>query len=106
VTVSDTWNASGQSYSLNIGANGDFAGTFQGNIENTTPAGFLTNGAPVRSDFYQLKPGSGSGTYLGYFQLGNNGSMTFTTVPEPATWAMLACGAALFAAIRRIRRQS
>jgi len=55
-------------------------GTFQGDVENTTPELFPDFGTPSRSDFYELQPGSGHGTYLGYFQLGTDGSMTFNTL--------------------------
>jgi hypothetical protein len=46
-------------------------------VENTTPSGFNLLGTPSRSDFYELQPGSGPVTYLGYFELGTDGSLTF-----------------------------
>lgn len=64
-----------QSYHSFIGDNGDF-GTFQGNIENTTPTPFSGNSVS-RSDLYQLNP-NGVPKYLGYFELSANGTMTFT----------------------------
>jgi hypothetical protein len=60
---------------------GNFDGNFQGNVENTTPPTFTTAGSPSASDFYELQPGSGTGTYLGYFQLATNGTMTFYALP-------------------------
>jgi hypothetical protein len=56
-------------------------------VENTTPADFDSAGSPSRSDLYELQPGSGPGTYLGYFELGPDGAMTFNgpalTFPTP-----------------------
>ncbi|HUL51175.1 MAG TPA: hypothetical protein VLU94_01190 [Candidatus Nitrosotalea sp.] len=81
------------SYGASMGPDGDFAGAFQGVAENTTPANFSTAGTPVRSDLYELKPGSGAtlntpGTYLGYFDFRTNGTLTFTaaggSVPPPS----------------------
>jgi hypothetical protein len=77
-------------YSAYIGENGDFAGTFQGNVENTTPAAFSSSGQSVRADLYELKPGSGvtlntPGTYVGYFEFHSSGTMSFTTGPSIPT---------------------
>jgi hypothetical protein len=70
-----------------LGALGNYLGTFQGDVENTTPADFDSAGLPSRSDFYELQPGSGPGAYLGYFEFGTDGSMTFhgpsSTLPAP-----------------------
>jgi hypothetical protein len=70
-----------------LGALGNYLGTFQGDVENTTTTNFDTAGVPSRSDLYELQPGSGPGTYLGYFELDANGSMTFygpvLTFPTP-----------------------
>lgn len=97
------WVGSGGS---GTGATGNFNSTFQGNAETTTPAVF---GAAdyVRSDFYQITPGSGQSEYLGYFQFNGDGSATFTAVPEPEEYAAMA-GAALigFAVWRRFRKQA
>jgi hypothetical protein len=65
-----------------LGALGNFLGTFGGNgsqsdVENTTDSTFGLGGEVSRSDFYELQPGSGAGTYLGYFEFDSNGSMTF-----------------------------
>ena len=67
-----------------LGALGNYLGTFQGDVENTTLPTFTTDGLPSRSDFYELQPGGGSGTYLGYFELSTNGAMTFYALPYPA----------------------
>ena len=76
-------------YSSFVGALGNLQNTFQGDIENTTPDDFDSAGQPSRSDLYEMKPGSGSppGTYLGYFELHADGSLSFTaaggTSPGP-----------------------
>jgi hypothetical protein len=57
---------------------GNLKGTFQGNIENLTPGDFSSAADPVRSDLYEVRPGSGPGTYLGYFELKPDGTMMFT----------------------------
>jgi hypothetical protein len=70
-----------------LGALGNYLGTFQGDVENTTPFNFDSAGSPSRSDLYELQPGSGPGTYLGYFELATDGSMMFhgpgLTLPAP-----------------------
>jgi hypothetical protein len=111
IPLSDTahhvgkWVGSGGS-GAGTGPTGNFQSTFQGNAENTTPAGFGPTGF-VRSDFYQITPGTDQSTYLGFFQFNGNGSTTFTAVPEPEEYAALA-GAALvgFALWRRSRPQA
>jgi hypothetical protein len=74
-----------------LGALGNYLGTFQGDVENTTPSVFTSAGSPSRSDLYQLEPGSGPGTYLGYFELSTNGGMIFygpaLTFPVPSLTA-------------------
>lgn len=64
------------------GATANFYTTFQGVPENTTLANFTTSGKVVRSDFYQLSPtDSGSGKFMGYFELSTNGAMTYVAYP-------------------------
>lgn len=68
---------------------GNFKSTFQGNAENLTPTGFTEGGSAIRSDFYELRPGSGAGTYLGYFEFKPGGQLSFTAAgggvtPAPA----------------------
>jgi hypothetical protein len=79
---------SGDNANAPLGALGNYLGTFQGDVENTTSTNFGSAGSPSRSDFYELQPGSGPGTYLGYFELATDGSMTFhgpaLTVTFPA----------------------
>lgn len=71
-----------------LGPFGNFLGTFYGDgdglndVENTTPSTFSTDGLPSRSDFYELQPGGGAGTYLGYFELATNGALTFYALPQ------------------------
>jgi hypothetical protein len=88
-------------YSLAIGS-GNLGGTFQGNIQNTTPVSFSS----VRSDLWELRPGTGTtlpGTYRGYFELNSSGAMTFTPVPEPGTWALLGLGCVALLGARKLR---
>jgi hypothetical protein len=69
---------------VELGANGDYSGTFQADIENTTPAGFTS---AVRSDLYFMLPNgtadpngatNGPAYYLGYFEFNPSGRLTFT----------------------------
>ncbi|MEN9573062.1 MAG: hypothetical protein RL514_917 [Verrucomicrobiota bacterium] len=92
------------SYADNIGS-GNF-GTFDSNIENTLGASFTSGGSVARSDYYQLTPGSGNGTYLGYFELSQGGALSFVAVPESGTFAA-SIGAGLMAlALLRAHRKS
>ena len=62
------------------GYGSDWNGTFVGNPENTTPGDFDSAGMVAQSDFYELAPGNGYttfGTYLGYFEMATDGTMTF-----------------------------
>ena len=75
-----------RSYGVIIGVQGNLKGNFQGNIENNTGVSFTE---PVRSDLYEMRPGSGDlpGRYLGYFELRPNGTMIFqapSNTPPPA----------------------
>jgi len=72
----DVYNANGS-----LGGAGNYLGTFQGDVENTTLPTFTTDGTNSVSDFYELQPGSGPGTYLGYFELSTSGALTFYAVP-------------------------
>lgn len=62
---------------------GNFNGDFEANIENPTASNFTTAGNVSRSDFYQV-PASGTVSYLGYFELSTNGSLTFVSRPSAA----------------------
>ena len=86
------------------GATGNWQSTFQGNSETKTSSTFASSDF-TRSDFYEIVPGSGSSTYLGFFQLNGDGSAYFSPVPEPQEYAALA-GVALigFAVWRRARK--
>jgi hypothetical protein len=63
---------------------GRFNGTFSGNPENVTPGDFTTSGTALRSDFYQMTPvsGFGLGTYLGYFEMATDGTLTYVAYPS------------------------
>ena len=66
--------------------NGDYDGSFQGNVQNLTASDFDADFANVsRSDLYELLPGNDTpGRYLGYFEFKPDGTLTFnTTVPPP-----------------------
>jgi hypothetical protein len=74
-------------YGLSIGG-GNFGNTFQGRVETTTPANFVENNLVSRADFFEILPGAGPSTRLGYFEFSAGGVMTFTaaggTVAAPA----------------------
>ena len=69
-----------------IGGAGNYANTFQGNVESLTPADFADNSANVsRADLFELVPGSFAGgtldtpgRHLGYFELKPDRTLTFT----------------------------
>lgn len=72
---------------------GNYLGTFQGNVEATTGVSFTADSNNVsRSDLYELLPGSldggtldTPGRYLGFFEFKPDGTLTFnTTAPLPA----------------------
>jgi len=72
----------------NLGTAGNFNGRFQGVVETTTPPDFTSgHELPSRADFYQIEPSTGgahpAGTYLGYFELEENGSMVFYRLAGP-----------------------
>lgn len=75
-------------YGAYIGA-GNFKGTFQGNIEGVTPSDFASSTTPLRLDFYEIRPGTGTSLSLGWFDFKPNGTLTFTAAggtvqPAPA----------------------
>ena len=73
-------------YSSYLGS-GNFK-SFQGNAENLTPSGFTESGGIIRSDLYEIRPGSGQSLYLGYFEFKATGALSFTaaggSAPAPA----------------------
>ncbi|HTI70713.1 MAG TPA: hypothetical protein VMF06_12155 [Candidatus Limnocylindria bacterium] len=74
-------------------------------------AGQLQNDAGSTSDFYKFAPGVGStkgaATFLGTFNLdAASGALTFTSVPEPGDYALVAGGILLAGAILRRRSQN
>ena len=87
---------SGQNYSTFVGSTGTFPPGFWSDVENTTPSDFTTAGLPSRVDLYELRVGSGPGTYLGYFDLSPAGTVTFTapsvTPPAPTITSITSSG--------------
>jgi hypothetical protein len=88
------------SYTTALGTGLDFNGTFEQNFENLSSAS-----ASTVSDLFEQDPSPlhspGTGTYLGDFTLGGNGSFSFVPTPEPSTWAMLGTGLFALLAVRR-----
>jgi len=87
------------SFSAFIGPGSDFKGSSANKpVEQTTSATFTTDGVNVRSDLYLLLPGSGAGTYLGFFEFSTNGVMTYTAgpssvvVPQPTITGIVRSG--------------
>jgi hypothetical protein len=81
--------------------------------EANTVAGFSSSPYVAAINLYELDPHSGSttpGTRLGYFELGNDGVMTFNLgvapVPEPGTWAVLGSGLLALVAARRMKTKN
>ena len=77
---------------------GNLGGNWAYNIENL--------GAGT-SDLYQSDPGNQyvkKGVDLGNFTLASNGAFSFSSVPEPSTWAMIGTGALSLLAFRRSNR--
>ena len=107
ISLPKTWNAGGGiSYTLGIGVAGNFANTFPGTVEGTTASDFATAGTPMRFDLYQLEPGSGPGVYMGFFEFGTDGSLSYTTVPEPGAGAFIVGGLGAMALWRRMRNRA
>ena len=70
-----------------MGVPASISGTFQGNVEKTTPSDFVSSQGSVRADLYKMVPTDTvgvDGTYLGYFQFNWNGTMTFTAAGSSA----------------------
>jgi hypothetical protein len=98
------------------GTSGNIGGTFQASVEATTPAPFTA--PPVRLDMYELLPNggtvgtagssptSGSGLYLGFFDLNSSGVLTFTAVPEASTYAAMIAGGLMLLSLYRVHRFS
>ena len=82
---------SGDSANAYLTAIGNF-GDFQGDVELTTLPTFTTDGLPSICDFYQLRPGSGLGTSLGYFVMSTNGALTFYAEYRAATISVSTVG--------------
>ena len=55
--------------------------------------------------FDSVLEGTGTGTQLGTFSWASDATLTFTTVPEPSTYAMFASGGVLLGALTFLRRR-
>jgi hypothetical protein len=78
--------ASQYAYSYLMGSHENYDGTFQGIVENTTPADFDSAGLPSRSVLYRLEPDAyphAAGALIGFFDFNTNGVLTFTAGPPP-----------------------
>ena len=100
-TLANNWNQ-------RIGANGSFGLGLARRVEQGVSGNFT---GPTDSvlDLY-LAPYSGSSlvggtTYLGNFSLNNSGELTFNSVPEPSTYALLGLTAAAGLAWRMRQRR-
>jgi len=97
VKMDKTLNVGGNpvSYTIGVGSLGDFNGTWAPSVEN------LTTGGTTTSDLFQQNPGAANnGIYLGAFSM-NGGTLSFSPVPEPSTWAMIGSGMLALLALRR-----
>jgi hypothetical protein len=107
VVMPSSYNSGGDaSYTVGVGANGNFGNTFPGIVEGNTTAGFSTGSTPLLLDLYQLNTANAGnpGQFLGDFELDPNGTLTFNPVPEPTTWATFGVGIMLLAAVQKFRR--
>jgi hypothetical protein len=71
---------------------------------NSTETSVVSSGDSILS-LYQLAAGSGPALQIGTFDLGSNGSLTFTSVPEPSTYAMILGGLGLLMGSRLRHRK-
>jgi len=89
------------------GYQANMADPFAGNLGGNWAYNIEHFGAGT-SDLYQSNPGNQyvqKGVYLGNFALDSSGVLTFTSVPEPSTWAMIGTGAMSLLAFRRSNRK-
>lgn len=100
-TAATTVDGSAFSYHSFVGS-GTFGGNISYNVEKTTGSGFT---GLVQADLFEVIPGSGDSTYLGYFEFRDTGAMSFvsvvTPVPEPTTAGLVSASAIFLFALRR-----
>jgi hypothetical protein len=92
---------------------GNIHNTWAQSIEQATSATFGSDTTPLVIGFYEYQPGSSGnplnnsqGLLVGEFQFNNDGSMTYTSVPEPTTWAMIGSGILMLVTFRRFGRKN
>ncbi len=79
-----------------------YAGSFQ--MWNPTNEGSTSTALPFDS-LPQATASGQAGTTLGFFSWAADGTVTFTVVPEPSTYAMCALGGVLLGALMFLRRR-
>jgi len=98
-----------QSWSTQVKSTNNFSAANLNNMAtNTTALGTAADGSTsVQLNFYQLLQGGGAAgsTLLGDFKLYDNGTLTFTAIPEPSTYAMILGVFALGFVMLRRRQQ-
>jgi hypothetical protein len=72
---------------------------------NSTETSVVSSG-DATLNLYQLTAGSGPAVEIGTFDLGSSGSLTFTSVPEPSTYAMALGGLGMLIGAQRLRRRN
>jgi len=70
------------------------------NLPNSTTSASFTSGSVVE-DFYGVKANNTAGTLLGTFTFDSTGTLSFTAVPEPSTYGLLAGLGLMVVTIRR-----
>ena len=79
---------------------GNLGGTWTGSVEQN----FGSGKTAIYSDLFEINPNDtadGLTTYLGYFTVASSGAVSFTAVPEPGTFGILAGVGVLLMSVRR-----
>jgi PEP-CTERM motif len=78
-------------------------GSASNSFETWTPTDEANTSTVVPFD--QIAQGTGAATTLGFFSWAADGTVTFTAVPEPSTYAMFALGGVLLGGLMFLRRR-